>query len=167
MQTVKNVQRLCTFFCANRPPFRYGQSAYRANHSAFRANRSAFRSDRSAFRANRSPFRPNRSNRSVRESFRAEATPLQTFRPFKPRPVTFTVRTSHIAMASEKGGRKLTNKIKSVILNLKKVGLSTVKIQQIIEKQYDLKTTRQSIRRFLVRYAKTGSISDIFISVNF
>ena len=75
-------------------------------------------------------------NRSVRESFRAEATPLQTFRPFKPRPVTFTVRTSHIAMASEKGGRKLTNKIKSVILNLKKVGLSTVKIQQIIEKQY-------------------------------
>lgn len=64
-------------------------------------------------------------------------------------------------MAPErKGGRKLSLAIRSIILKNHEAGLSTVKIAEILKTKYDFKTTRQSVRRFLIRYEASGCLRD-------
>lgn len=59
-----------------------------------------------------------------------------------------------------KGGRKLSLAIRSIILKNHEAGLSTVKIAEILKTTYDFKTTRQSVRRFLIRYEASGCLRD-------
>ena len=58
-----------------------------------------------------------------------------------------------------KGGRRLSVKIRSIIVKHHKAGLSTVKINEILRRKHDFTTTRQSIRRFLIRY-ENGFLHD-------
>ena len=63
-------------------------------------------------------------------------------------------------MAIARGGRRLTPFIRGLILKWFNSGLSTVKIRNNLQNNYQFLTTRQSIRRFIIRYQLTGSAHD-------
>ncbi|CAC5385916.1 unnamed protein product [Mytilus coruscus] len=53
---------------------------------------------------------------------------------------------------------RLSSSVRSIIVNLHKEKLSSVQIQRELERRHQTKTTRQSIRLFLIRYKKNGLI---------
>ena len=63
-------------------------------------------------------------------------------------------------MATVKGGRRLSLAIRNTIIKYHLSGISTVKIREILQNNHGFKTTRQSVRRFLIRYGLTGSVLD-------
>ncbi|XP_062568676.1 uncharacterized protein LOC134230838 [Saccostrea cucullata] len=63
-------------------------------------------------------------------------------------------------MAPRRGGRRLSLSMRNCILDYHKGGKSTVQIERILKSNHKFQTTRQSIRRFLNRYKRTGSVHD-------
>lgn len=65
-----------------------------------------------------------------------------------------------LKMASGLGGRRLLLGIRNIIINSHISGLSTVKICDLLKRNHNFKTTRQSSRRFIIRFETNGSVLD-------
>ncbi|XP_065927438.1 uncharacterized protein [Magallana gigas] len=63
-------------------------------------------------------------------------------------------------MAPGRGGRSLSLSIRNIIIKLHKAGISPVKICKTLQDKHQFKTTRQSVRRFIIRFETTGCVHD-------
>ncbi|CAG2256104.1 unnamed protein product [Mytilus edulis] len=57
--------------------------------------------------------------------------------------------------------RRLSIQVRHLILQYAAALLSTVRIQRVLEKTHNIKTSRQAIRKFLDRFKRSGSVTDL------